>query len=74
VRYNGALVGFAAFADHCSFYPMSNAVMAQFKSELTRYDTAKGTIHFPPDKPLPATLVKRLVKARLAENESKKRR
>ena len=68
-KYKGSLVGFAAFADHCSLFPMSNTVMAAFSDELQKYDTRKGTIHFPLDKPLPAALVKRLVKARVAENE-----
>jgi uncharacterized protein YdhG (YjbR/CyaY superfamily) len=71
-RYQGALVGYAAFAKHCSFFPMSLAVMAAFQKELEGYDTSKGTIHFPVDKPLPAALVKKLVKARIAENLRKK--
>src|ERR1017187_6093728 len=71
-RYKGALVGFAAFSDHCSFFPMSGSVVEAFHSELKGYETSKGTIRFPLDKPLPATLVKKLVKARVAQNESKK--
>jgi len=70
-RYKGALLGFAAFPGHCGLYPMSLAVMAQFRDELKGYQTSKGTIRFPLDKPLPAALVKRLVKARVAENEQK---
>lgn len=73
-RYKGALVGFAAFSNHCSFFPMSLAVMEAFQNELKDFDTSKGTIRFPVDKPLPAALVKKLVKARIAENERKKRR
>jgi uncharacterized protein YdhG (YjbR/CyaY superfamily) len=73
-RYKGALIGFAAFPKHCSLYPMSTAVMAAFKSELRGFDTAKGTIHFPLDKPPSAALVKKLVKARIAENEARKTR
>jgi uncharacterized protein YdhG (YjbR/CyaY superfamily) len=72
-RYKGALVGYAAFKDHCSFFPMSAALIVEFKEELSKYSTAKGTIRFPQDKPLPATLVKKLVKARVAQNEKKKR-
>lgn len=73
-RYKGALVGYAAFKDHCSFFPMSAALIVEFKEELSKYSTAKGTIRFPQDKPLPATLVKKLVKARVAQNEKKKAR
>jgi uncharacterized protein YdhG (YjbR/CyaY superfamily) len=73
-KYNGGLVAYAAFADHCSFFPMSVAVMRAFKSDLKNLDTSKGTIRFPLDKPLAAGLVKKLVKARLAQNERKKRR
>jgi uncharacterized protein YdhG (YjbR/CyaY superfamily) len=73
-RYKGALLAYAAFSDHCSLFPMSLAVMAAFKNELKGYTTFRGTIHFPMDEPLPATLVKKLVKARVAEKELKKRR
>jgi uncharacterized protein YdhG (YjbR/CyaY superfamily) len=71
-RYKGALVGFAAFSNHCSFFPMSLSVMEAFKNELKNLDTSKGTIRFPVDKPLSTALVKRLVKARIAEKEHKK--
>ncbi|MGB2679648.1 MAG: DUF1801 domain-containing protein [Candidatus Acidiferrum sp.] len=74
-RYKGALVAYAAFSGHCSFFPMSLAVMAAFKNELKRFPTSsKGTICFPLDRPLPAALVKKLVKARLAEKKNKKKR
>jgi uncharacterized protein YdhG (YjbR/CyaY superfamily) len=73
-RYKGALVGFAAFSDHCSFFPMSGSVIEALQSELQGYETSKGTIRFPLDKPLPAALIKKLVKARVAQNESKKAR
>ena len=72
-RYKGVLVWFAAFSDHCSLFPTA-AVIEAFKNELKAFFTSKGTIHFPTDKPLPTALVKRLVKARVAQNESKKRR
>jgi uncharacterized protein YdhG (YjbR/CyaY superfamily) len=65
------LVCYAAARNHCSLYPMSTAVMAAFAEALTRYDTSKGTIRFPSDKPLPATLVKKIVRARIAENREK---
>jgi uncharacterized protein YdhG (YjbR/CyaY superfamily) len=65
------LVGYAAFKDHCSFFPMSVAVMRRHAAELKKYVTTKGSIHFPVAKPLPATLVRRIVKARLAENDAR---
>jgi len=67
-RLNGMLVGFGATANHCAFYPMSASTVAAHKEELQGYDTSKGTIRFQPDKPLPAALVRKLVKARIAEN------
>ena len=73
-KYKGPLVGFGAFSDHCSLFPMSPPVIEAFKNELKDYHTSKGTIRFPVDKPLPAALVKKLVKARIAENEHKKER
>lgn len=69
-KHHGMLVGFAAFKDHCSIFPGA-AVMDAHKEELKRYSTSKGTIRFPVNKPLPATLVKKLVKARIAENEAR---
>ena len=71
-RYKGALVCYAAFSDHCSFFPMSAALIEQFKSDLEGYSLSKGTIRFPVDKPLPVALVKKLVKARIAQNDRKK--
>ncbi|MFN0104995.1 MAG: iron chaperone [Bryobacteraceae bacterium] len=73
-KYKGGLVGYAAFAKHCSFFPMSPAVIDAFEDELAKYETSKGTIRFSMEKPLPAALVKKLVKARVAENEATKRR
>jgi len=71
-KYKGPLLGFAAFSKHCSLFPMSAAVVEAFQNELDGFSTSKGTIRFPVDKPLPAALVKKLVKARIAENERKK--
>ena len=71
-KYKGLLVGFAAFSTHCSLFPMSGSVVEAFKSELKGFETSKGTIRFPVDKPLPAALLKKLVKARIAEKEHKK--
>jgi uncharacterized protein YdhG (YjbR/CyaY superfamily) len=69
----GVLVWFAAFSDHCSLFPTASIIEA-FKRELNAFSTSKGTIHFPIDKPLPISLIKKLVKARVAQIESKKRR
>jgi uncharacterized protein YdhG (YjbR/CyaY superfamily) len=71
-RHKGVLVWFAAFSDHCSLFPTASVIEA-FKKELKGFCTSKGTIQFPTDKPLPAALVKKMVKARVAQNESKKR-
>jgi uncharacterized protein YdhG (YjbR/CyaY superfamily) len=73
-KYKGALVGFAAFKNHCSFFPMNSALVVKFKEDLKNYKTSKGTIQFPADKPLPATLVKKMVKARVADNDAKEKR
>ena len=67
-RQNGMLVGFRATANHCSFFLMSSTTVEAHKDELKNYDTSKGTIRFQPDDPLPAGLVRKLVKARIAEN------
>ncbi len=67
-RLNGMLVAFGATANHCAFYPMSASTVAAHREELKDYDTSKGTIRFQPDDPLPASLVRKLVKARIAEN------
>jgi uncharacterized protein YdhG (YjbR/CyaY superfamily) len=72
-KYKGVLVWFAAFSNHCSLFPTAS-VVETFKKELKGFSTSKGTIHFPTDKPLPTALIKKLVKARVAQNESKKRR
>jgi uncharacterized protein YdhG (YjbR/CyaY superfamily) len=72
-KYKGMLASFAAFSDHCSLFPGSGPTIA-FKKELKNFETSKGTIRFAPDKPLPATLLKKMVKARIAENERKKGR
>jgi uncharacterized protein YdhG (YjbR/CyaY superfamily) len=73
-KYRGSLLAFGAFSNHCSLFPMSYSVIDAYKNELQDFHISKGTIRFPLDKPLPATLVKKLVKARVAENERKKRR
>ena len=59
-------VAYGAAANHCAFYPGS--VIEAFKDELKGYNTSKGTIRFAPDKPLPPTLVRKLVKLRMAKS------
>jgi uncharacterized protein YdhG (YjbR/CyaY superfamily) len=71
--YDGPLLWYAAFSDHCSLFPTA-AVIAAFKKELKGYTTSKGTIHFALDRPLPTTLLRKLVKARVAQQLQKKRR
>jgi uncharacterized protein YdhG (YjbR/CyaY superfamily) len=69
-KHHGMVVGFAAFKNHCSIFPGA-AVMDAYQEELKPYETSKGTIRFPANKPLPATLVKKLVRARIKENEAR---
>jgi len=73
-KYKGGLVAFAAFKNHCSLFPMSLGIIDTLKNELRPYHTSKGTLQFPLDKPMPAALVKKIVKARVAEKERKKPR
>jgi len=68
-KHHGMVVGFAAFKNHCSLFPGSG-VMDAYKKELKDYETSKGTIRFTIDKPLPATLVKKLVRDRIKQNEA----
>ena len=68
-KLNGKpLVALGATAKHCAFYLMSGSTVEAHEDQLKKYDTSKGTIRFSADKPLPASLVKKLVKARIAEN------
>jgi uncharacterized protein YdhG (YjbR/CyaY superfamily) len=73
-KYKGLLIGFAALQTHCSLFVTDPSVMQLFKNELKRYDISKGTIRFPADKPLPSSLLKKIVKARIAQNEARKKR
>jgi uncharacterized protein YdhG (YjbR/CyaY superfamily) len=72
-RLNGrALVFFAAWANHCSFYPGSSAALKKIRSDSKRFQISKkGTIRFSPDNPLPVALVKKLVKVRIAQIDDK---
>ena len=68
-KFNGRpLVYFGAWEGHCALYAASPAVQKKFQKELIGFECSKGTIRFTPDRPLPTTLVKALVKARIAEN------
>ena len=72
-RYNGILVWFAAYSRHWSLFPTSS-VFEEFKRELKDYSVSRGTIRFPLGKPPPIDLIRRIVKARVIQNEDKKRR
>jgi uncharacterized protein YdhG (YjbR/CyaY superfamily) len=69
-KHHGPLVFFAAFRDHCSlFVPGKDAILKPFRSELKSFKVSGATIHFTPDHPLPAALVRKIVKARIAGNK-----
>ena len=70
-KHLGGLVAFAAFKNHCSLFPMSYAVMEAHRQELGPHWTTAGTLQFTVENPLPAALVKKIVKARIAENEAR---
>lgn len=72
-KYKRVLIWFAAFSNHCSLFPTAS-VIDTFKNDLKGYATSKGTIKFPTDKPLPSALVKKVVKARVKQIDSKKSR
>ena len=67
-KYHGMLVYFSAFKNHCSFFPANSSLIAKMEEDLKPYRTAKGTIQFTVLHPLPAALVKKIVKARMQEN------
>jgi uncharacterized protein YdhG (YjbR/CyaY superfamily) len=69
-KYHGPLVHFVARESYCSFIAVSKTVLEKFKDELAGFDTSGTTIHFTAENPLPAALVKKIVKARMAENEA----
>ncbi len=72
-KHRKVLVWYAAFSGHCSLFPTAS-VIAAFKDELKGFSTSKGTIHFPIGQPVPTALIKKLVNARVAQEESKKKR
>jgi uncharacterized protein YdhG (YjbR/CyaY superfamily) len=70
IRYKGVLLWFAAFSDHVSLFPTASVIRI-FQKDLKTYETSKGTVRFPVSKPLPVTLLKKMIKARLAQVENK---
>ena len=70
-KLNGPVAAFAAFTNHCSYFTTSHVIMKEFKVELKDFDTSGVTIHFQPDRPLPANLIKKLVTAKIKENEAR---
>src|SRR6266567_3693229 len=70
-RYKGALVSYSVFKSHCSFFPMSASLLDDFAEDVKAFRTAKGTLQFPLDKPLPAKLVRQIVKTRVLQNEER---
>lgn len=67
-RMHGRLCAFSAFTSHLSFFPMTSSLLEKHAGELKGFETSKGTIRFTPEKPIPAALVKKLVKARIVQN------
>ena len=68
-RIDGETVaGFAAFRDHLSYLPFSGSVLSDLADELQGYTTTKSALHFPVDRPLPKTLVKKLIAVRLGKD------
>lgn len=68
IQLNGkSIAGYASAKKHCSYYPHSGALLDQLSDQLTKFNYSKGTLHFPVDKCLPITLVRKLVKARLQQ-------
>lgn len=70
---NGNLVHFAAYSKHIGFYPTPSGISA-FKSKLSKYKNAKGSVQFPIEEPLPIRLIKQIIKLRVAENTKKEKK
>jgi uncharacterized protein YdhG (YjbR/CyaY superfamily) len=70
-KHNSSICAIAAFKNHCSLFPMSYFVIDKFRPQLAHFEISKGTIRFPVDKPLPASLLKKIVKARLTQMSEK---
>jgi uncharacterized protein YdhG (YjbR/CyaY superfamily) len=69
-KYHGIIVYFAAYKKHIGFYPTSSGI-SQFKQELTGYKSAKGSVQFPLDKPLPLDIISNIIRFKVMENEAK---
>ena len=72
-KQNGMLVSFGAWENHCAFYPGARPIELH-QDELKNFEVSKGTIRFQPNKPIPQALVRKMVKERVAQNESKLKR
>ena len=72
-KYHGLLVAFASQKNHLSLYVMSPELLREYAAEVKDYDASGGTIRFSPERPLPVSLVTRLVKSRIEENEKRAR-
>jgi uncharacterized protein YdhG (YjbR/CyaY superfamily) len=70
-KYKGALVSFAAFKNHCSFFGVKKDLLANFEKELASFTISGTTIHFTPEKPLPVGFIKKYVKLRVKQNEER---
>jgi uncharacterized protein YdhG (YjbR/CyaY superfamily) len=70
-KYQGHLTAFAAFKRHVGFYVMSKRLMAAYKDEFAPYKKAIATVQFPIGQPIPVALVRKVVKARIQENEAR---
>jgi uncharacterized protein YdhG (YjbR/CyaY superfamily) len=71
-KYFGHLVCFAAYEGHCSFYVVNKKILTDFAKELSAYKVSGTTVHFSPTDPLPLSLVKKIVRRRMKENEGKR--
>ncbi|MDE1845863.1 MAG: DUF1801 domain-containing protein [Candidatus Micrarchaeota archaeon] len=74
-KYRGEwLVGFAAFKNHCSFFPYGSSIIKKFGKELKKFSLSKGTIRFTLEKPISDSLLKKIIKAKMKEIEAKQKR
>jgi uncharacterized protein YdhG (YjbR/CyaY superfamily) len=71
LKWNGMLVGFAAYKKHCSFFSCSSTALKKVKTELKDFKGTLSAVHFTPEKPIPAALVKKIIKIRLDETKEK---